>query len=146
MAKKVDVSFMKFVASDDDWKREIIDGGNVLCSTLPPRQRQQMLCDSLDEQRDCRAHVLLCAALAVVDVYSNIWGPCEMLAGHFSNYFFDFGETYSMKFVRACADKITPLKEYLGSSQPIFKFFVVRRSLPACTPSVPLRSLARSSR
>jgi hypothetical protein len=47
-----------------------------------------------------------------------------MIAGHFSNYFFDLGESYSMKFVRACADKVTALKEFRDMSQPVFLFYL----------------------
>ena len=33
MSKKVDVSFMKLLYSDDDWQREIVEGGDkLLCS------------------------------------------------------------------------------------------------------------------
>ena len=36
MSKKVDVSFMKMIANDDDWKREIVDGGpSAICSACP---------------------------------------------------------------------------------------------------------------
>ena len=47
-----------------------------------------------------------------------------MIAGHFSNYFFDLGETYSMKFIRACADKVNALKEFRDASQPVFLFYL----------------------
>lgn len=32
--------------------------------------------------------------LCIVDVYSETWGPCEMVSAHFSNYFFDLGDDY----------------------------------------------------
>jgi hypothetical protein len=47
-----------------------------------------------------------------------------MIAGHFNNFFYDLGETYGLKFVRAISDKVTCLKEYKDSSQPLFLFFV----------------------
>ena len=30
--------------------------------------------------------------LCIIDVYSPNWGPSEMVAGHFSNLFFDNGD------------------------------------------------------
>lgn len=47
-----------------------------------------------------------------------------MIAGHFSNYFFDLGEQYSMKFVRAEADKVAALAKYRDQSKPCFLFWV----------------------
>ena len=46
-----------------------------------------------------------------------------MAAGHFSNAFFDLGEKYGIKFVRATADKIGCLKSYAGVAMPTFLFF-----------------------
>ena len=46
-----------------------------------------------------------------------------MIAGHLSNYFFDLGESYGMKFVRACADKVTALKDFRDTAQPSFVFY-----------------------
>ena len=46
------------------------------------------------------------ARSAVVDLYAKVWGPCEMLANHFQNFFFDYGEKLSMVFVRAERDKV----------------------------------------
>ena len=34
----------------------------------------------------CRAHC------AVIDAFTTTWGPCEMVASYFSNYYFDLGE------------------------------------------------------
>jgi len=62
--------------------------------------------------------------LCIVDVYSKVWGPCEMLAGHFSNMYFDFGEKYGMRFVRAEADSIAALKDFRDSSDPVFLFYL----------------------
>jgi len=92
MSKKVDVSFMRMVNTEDDWKREIKECGPKL--------------------------------LCIIDVYSSLWGPCEMLAGHFSNFFFDLGETCGIKFVRACADGIDSLKEHRQSSSPVFLIYL----------------------
>lgn len=36
-----------------------------------------------------------------------------MLAGHFQNIFFDYGEKYSMRFVRAERDKVRPRQTVL---------------------------------
>lgn len=47
-----------------------------------------------------------------------------MIAGHFGNYYFDMGEEYGMKFVRACSDKIGALKEFRDASQPTFVFYL----------------------
>lgn len=47
-----------------------------------------------------------------------------MIAGHFNNFFYDLGETYGLKFVRASSDKISVLKEYVGASQPMFLFYL----------------------
>lgn len=67
------------------------------------------------------------ALYAVVDVYSSMWGPCEMVAAHFQNMFFDLGETLGMKFVRATSDKIEALGDYRGSSSSTFLFMLVRQ-------------------
>jgi hypothetical protein len=61
---------------------------------------------------------------AVIDVFSNMWGPCDMIAGHFFNFFYDLGETYGLKFVRATSDKVTCLREYKDSSKPLFLFYL----------------------
>ena len=55
--------------------------------------------------------------LCIVDVYNPNWGPCEMLAGHFTNMFFDKGDDYGMRFVRADASKITDLIEFRDKSE-----------------------------
>ena len=141
MSKKVDVSFMKFVYTDAEWTREIVEGGDKqLCSECT-RTRRRNFFDSQSASRRRGAigisrflahhlspHLttphLVSLARAVVDVYSKIWGPCEMIAGHFSNFFFDLGETYGMKFVRAEADKVTALKEFKDVSRPLFIFYL----------------------
>lgn len=53
-----------------------------------------------------------------------------MLAGHFSNMYFDFGEKYGMRFVRAEADSIAALKDFRDSSDPVFLFYLVSRFRP----------------
>mmetsp|Transcript_51035 Transcript_51035/g.114769 ORF Transcript_51035/g.114769 Transcript_51035/m.114769 type:complete len:125 (-) Transcript_51035:315-689(-) len=61
--------------------------------------------------------------LLIIDLHAKAWGPCEMLAGHFQNIFFDYGEKYSMRFVRAERDKLTASiwNDFkFGSSQPTF--------------------------
>ena len=40
--------------------------------------------------------------LCIVDVYSGIWGPCEMMSQHFGNYFFDMGDDYGSNARPAC--------------------------------------------
>lgn len=146
MSKKVDISFMKFVTDDAEWKREIEDcGDKQICSARrlsspvdTPRlamfclQRvlswwhpfasppQQQRISSLPRSLPAPA----CSNVTVVDVYTNMWGPCEMIAGHFNNFFYDLGEVYGLKFVRAACDKVTCLKEYHGESQPIFLFYL----------------------
>ena len=47
-----------------------------------------------------------------------------MVAGHFSNYFFDLGETKGIKFVRATSDKIAALDAYRGKSDSNFLFYL----------------------
>ena len=47
-----------------------------------------------------------------------------MIAPQFSNYYYDLGETYGMKFVRACADKVAALKEHRGVAEPRFLFYL----------------------
>ena len=61
--------------------------------------------------------------LVIVDVYSSMWGPCEMLAGHFSNMFYDLGEDIGMRFVRAESSKTTALSQYKDDSKPRFLFY-----------------------
>ena len=73
MSRKVDVSFMKQVYTDEEWQREVKEANGVL---------------------------------TVVDLYTNVWGPCELLAGYFQNIFFDYGDKLSLKFVRAERDKV----------------------------------------
>ena len=46
-----------------------------------------------------------------------------MAAGHFSNLFFDYGDEYGMKFVRADASKIMSLMEFRDTCEPNFAFF-----------------------
>ena len=41
-----------------------------------------------------------------MDLYAKSWGPCEMLAGHLQNFFYDFGEKKQIRFVRAERDKV----------------------------------------
>ena len=61
-----------------------------------------------------------------------------MIAGHFSNYYFDLGEKYGVKFVRAQCDKIASLKDYKDRSQPTFLFYLVRS--PLSRAHLPFRS------
>jgi len=92
MSKKVDVTFMRFVMNDADWKREVLDAGDkVLC---------------------------------VIDVYDKLWGPCEMMAGHLSNFFFDLGEKYGIKFVRAQVNTVDELKEFKDQAEPHFLIYL----------------------
>ena len=61
--------------------------------------------------------------LVIIDVYSSMWGPCEMLAGHFSNMFYDLGEDIGMRFVRAESSKIPALIEYKDNCRPRYLFY-----------------------
>ena len=146
MAKKVDVSFMKFVTNDDEWKREVVDGGDKqICSKCKPSHAPPVASRSRAETSAARAlifcirschsfysHAILtsnrrlhsCLLLLVIDVYTELWGPCEMIAGHFNSMFYDLGEVYGMKFIRARSDKVTALKEYTGESAPTFLFYL----------------------
>ena len=47
-----------------------------------------------------------------------------MLAQNFNNYYFDLGEKYGMKFVRAVADNIKDLKEFRENPTPNFLFYL----------------------
>ena len=64
-----------------------------------------------------------------------------MIAGHLSNFYFDLGEKYGMKFVRAKANEVTDLKEFCGTAEPHFVIYLVRtrgprrHSLNACYAS-----------
>jgi hypothetical protein len=51
------------------------------------------------------------------------WGPCEMLAGHFNNMFFDLGEDLGMRFIRADTSKLSALVEYKDNPKPVFLFY-----------------------
>jgi len=62
--------------------------------------------------------------LCIVDAYDKDWGPCEMIAGHLSNFYFDLGEKYGMKFVRAKANEVTDLKEFCGTAEPHFVIYL----------------------
>ena len=73
---------------------------------------------------------LWCACPTVIDCYTGSWGPCEMVAGHFSNFYFDLGETLGLKFVRACSNNIGELKEFQNASQSTFLFYLVRSASP----------------
>ena len=103
MAKKVDVSFMRFVLSDEEWVREVKEprgallGALELCNTKPPTR---VTCTLL----------IMRPGGAVVDVYNKSFGPTEMLATHFQNFFFDLGEKVSLRFVRAERDKVRALR------------------------------------
>ena len=61
--------------------------------------------------------------LVIVDVYSSMWGPCEMLAGHFSNMFYDLGEDIGMRFVRAESSKTAAIVQYKDDCKPRFLFY-----------------------
>ena len=88
---KVDVTYMKFVQSEKDWDKEVMQAGDgVLC---------------------------------IVDAYNPNWGPCEMTAGLFTNWFFDNGDDYGMRFVRADASKIGALIEFRDTCEPNFAFY-----------------------
>lgn len=61
----------------------------------------------------------------VIDVYDKLWGPCEMMAGHLSNFFFDLGEKYGIKFVRAQVNTVDELKEFKDQAEPHFLIYLV---------------------
>jgi len=92
MRLKTDVNFMKFVFTDNEWQRDVMDAGD--------------------------------GVLVVVDSFDPMWGPCEMAAGHFSNLFYDFGEEYGMKFVRAQNSNIAALMEFRNTCEPYFLFYL----------------------
>jgi len=64
--------------------------------------------------------------LVVVDVFQTQWGPCGMLAAHFSNLYFDLAEKRGLCFARANADSCKPLAEFSGTntSMPNFLFYL----------------------
>ena len=51
-----------------------------------------------------------------------------MIAGHLSNFYFDMGEKYGMKFVRAQANKVPDLAEFKDTAKPHFLIYLVRRA------------------
>lgn len=61
--------------------------------------------------------------LCIIDCFSPMWGPCEMLAGHFNNMFFDLGEDLGMRFIRAETSKLSALVEYKDNPKPVFLFY-----------------------
>ena len=79
MAKK-DMSFIKMVANDEDFHREVYEHGqeNLLVSALPPCVRSSDAC--ADAWRPLSP--------AVVDIYSKVWGPCLMLDNYLYNTYF----------------------------------------------------------
>ena len=85
----------------------------------------------------CRAHC------AVIDAFTTTWGPCEMVASYFSNYYFDLGEELGLKFIRAQTNGISDLKEYKDKSDSTFLFYLVRAShaLPLPSHGIPLTAL-----
>ena len=60
--------------------------------------------------------------LVIIDIFSPMWGPCEMASGHFSNLFFDEGDNIGMKFIRADSSKITALTTLKDECMPCFQF------------------------
>jgi hypothetical protein len=62
--------------------------------------------------------------LCIIDVYDESWGPCEMIAGHLSNFYFDMGEQYGIKFVRAQANKVPDLAEFKETAVPHFLVYL----------------------
>ena len=84
----------------------------------------------------------LTSLFLLVEIFSANWGPCEMVAGHFSNYFFDLGETKGIKFVRATSDKIAALDAYRGKSDSNFLFYLNGEQIHAIAGSFFLFSLA----
>ena len=112
MSKKVDISFMRMVVNQEDWDREVIGAGDMLC---------------------------------IIDVYDSLWGPAEMMASHLSNYYFELGEKYSMKFVRAQCNKIKVLEEFKERSKPMFLTYMVGAAASRALlrpPRAPHRPLA----
>ena len=72
----MDVSFMRFVESDADWKREVAEVPACLLGACLP-MAQDVAC----VLPCCAARLTAAAApCAVIDVYSKNWGPCEMMA------------------------------------------------------------------
>ena len=102
MAKKVDVSFMKFCYNDDEWTREVKEPVGVLLGAPAPSTIRRRP-DTLTSQP---VKMPTPPVVVVVDMYSKVWGPCEMLAGHYQNFFFDYGEKLSIRFIRAERDKV----------------------------------------
>jgi hypothetical protein len=123
---------MKMVNTDADWSKEVSDAGDkVMCSTwscghgehTPPARPP-----SVASQPTRCCYCCCCAAaacVAVIDVYTSSWGPSEMIAGHCQSWYFDLGEKFGIKFVRAQSDNISALKDYKGRAQSAFVFYLV---------------------
>jgi len=62
--------------------------------------------------------------MCIIDVYTSSWGPSEMIAGHCQSWYFDLGEKFGIKFVRAQSDNISALKDYKGRAQSAFVFYI----------------------
>mgnify|MGYP003684796783 CR=1 FL=1 len=69
--------------------------------------------------------ILRIAVGAVIDVYAAAWGPSEMLDGHFSTVYYDLADKIAFSFVRAVANHVPILAEYLGASSSTFLFYLV---------------------
>ena len=98
----------------------------ALATAVPalPCSSVRALCCNVATDRPCLS-LFPCWAVAVIDVYDESWGPCEMIAGHLSNFYFDMGEQYGIKFVRAQANKVPDLAEFKETAVPHFLVYLV---------------------
>ena len=136
---------MKFVTDDAEWKRKsrtvAISRSAVRAATRRQLTLPDQPCSAYSafsvggirlRQAPLPAHLIATSLLAcscLLKCHScrcvhQYVGALEMIAGHFNNFFYDLGEVYGLKFVRAACDKVTCLKEYHGESQPIFLFYL----------------------
>ena len=57
-------------------------------------------------------------------MYTGLWGPCDGMAGHLTQWYYDYSEVYGLKFARVQSDKISSLREYRDMAEPTFLFFL----------------------
>jgi len=81
--------------------------------------------------------------LYVIDVYTEWCGPCKAILSTLQRAFLDYGEK-GVRFLTACADRLTALKEHAGRSRPLFLFYSDRQvveKVEGCSAPALLRAI-----